>query len=52
MYRFKTIDLNNFQNNEVQTMQSMFSICENLVSINLNSFRTSSIKNMISMFEQ
>ncbi len=51
MYRL-TIDLINFQNNEVQTMQRMFSICEYLVSINLNSFRTSSIKNMISIFDQ
>ena len=51
MYRF-TIDLINFQNNEVQTMQSMFSMCENLVSINLNNLRTSSVTNMNSMFDQ
>ena len=50
MYRF-TIDLINFQNNEVQTMQSMFSMYVNIFSINLNNFRTLSVTNINSMFE-
>ena len=45
-----SINLSNFNTNNVTNMASMFSCCSSLTSINLSNFNTNNVTNMASMF--
>ena len=48
----KSIDLSNFNTNNVINMSHMFSDCESLESIDLSNFNTNNVSNIYDMFER
>ena len=41
-----SLDLSNFNTNNVETMSDMFSNCSSLTSLNLSNFNTNNVKDM------
>ena len=50
LYNLISIDLSNFDNSKVITMNSMFKKCVNLVNINFGEINTSSVQDMSYLF--
>ena len=45
-----SLNLNNFNTNNVIDMSSMFSNCSSLTDLDLSNFNTSNVKNMLNLF--
>ena len=48
--KLTSLDLSNFNTNNVKDMSDMFSECSSLTSLNLSNFNTNNVKDMSSMF--
>ena len=46
----KELNLNNFDTNNVISMDYMFSLCSSLKELNLNNFNTNNVTNMFNIF--
>ena len=46
-----SLNLSNFNNNNVKDMSHLFSYCRSLTSLNLSNFNTNNVTNMKYMFE-
>ena len=48
--KLTSLNLSNFNTNNVNNMSYMFSFCSSLTSLNLSNFNTNNVKDMINMF--
>ena len=50
-YSLTSLNLSNFNTNNVKNMSYMFYNCSSLISLNLSNFNTNNVKNMKYMFK-